>query len=92
MPIRQLEMNQYGGNMDLYSSTDSNNILNGTGYKNEQAALHTIKLIYKRSIVYQKSVINTMYNRAKYHKNRTKDMDKAMKVYKKWLDANKDKI
>lgn len=91
MPIRQLEMKQDGGNMDLYSSTDSNNILNGTGYKNEQSALHTIKLISKRSIVYQKSVINTMYNRAKYHKNRTKDMDKAMKIYKKWLDANKDK-
>lgn len=89
--IFNIEMKQDGGNMDLYSSTDSNNILNGTGYKNERVALHTIKLISKRSIVYQKSVINTMYNRAKYHKNRTKDMDNAMKVYKKWLDVNKDK-
>lgn len=90
--IFNIEMKQDGGNMDLYSSTDSNNILNGTGYKNERVALHTIKLISKRSIVYQKSVINTMYNRAKYHKNRTKDMDNAMKVYKKWLDVNKDKM
>ena len=29
-----------------------------------------------------------MYNRAKYHPNRTKDMEAAMKVFKKWLNKN----
>ena len=27
-----------------------------------------------------------MYNRAKYHPNRTKDMEDAMKIFKIWLN------
>jgi hypothetical protein len=45
----------------------------------------TFKLIEKRSLVYQFAVINTMYNRAKYHPNQTEDMRKAMKIMGKWL-------
>jgi len=39
--------------------------------------------------VYQKQVVNTMYNRAKYHPHITKEMVEAMKVFKEWLDKNK---
>jgi hypothetical protein len=76
----------------LYSNNKhpETNILN-TGFKDVSAVNKTIKLILKRSIIYQKSVINTMYNRAKYHPNQTDEMLKAMKVMKKWLKANKNK-
>lgn len=39
-------------------------------------------------MVYQKQVVNTMYNRAKYHPHQTDGMKEAMKVFKKWLDKN----
>lgn len=32
-----------------------------------------------------------MYNRAKYHMNKNKDMEEAMKVFKNWLDKNKNR-
>ena len=38
---------------------------------------------------YKLQVINTMYNRAKYHKYRSNDMVKAMKIFKKYLDKIK---
>jgi hypothetical protein len=76
----------------LYSNNKhpGTNILN-TGFKDVSAVNKTIKLISKRSITYQKSVINTMYNRAKYHPHQTDAMVSAMKVMKKWLKANKNK-
>lgn len=33
----------------------------------------------------QNQIVNTMYNRAKFHANQTKDMKKAMKVFQKWM-------
>ena len=36
-------------------------------------------------------VVNTMYNRAKFHANQTSDMREAMKVFKKWLKRSKRK-
>jgi hypothetical protein len=76
----------------LYSNNKhpETNILH-TGFKNISTVNNTIKLISKRSIIYQKSIINTMYNRAKFHPNQTTDMLKAMNIMKKWLNKNKDK-
>jgi hypothetical protein len=76
----------------LYSNNQhpETNIIN-TGFKDVLTVKNTLKIISKRSIIYQKSVINTMYNRAKYHPNQTDDMVKAMKVMKKWLIQNKNK-
>ena len=45
----------------------------------------------KKPEVYKFQVINTMYYRAKHHKYRTKDMESAMKVFKKYLDKRKSK-
>lgn len=42
-------------------------------------------LVSKRSIRYQFDVINTMYNRAKFHPHKTNDMEKAMKIFHLWL-------
>ena len=44
----------------------------------------------KRGEQYKFQVINTMYYRAKHHKNQTKNMREAMKVFKKWLDNRKN--
>ena len=61
----------------------------GTGFKDKQKALDTLKIIKNRDLTYQKQVVNTMYNRAKYHPNQTSKMKDAMKVFAKWLDKNK---
>lgn len=72
-------------NLDLYSDNHPETTLKNTGYKDKEKALATIKLINKRSLKYQFDVINTMLNRAKYHKNKTEDMDSAIKIFKEWI-------
>jgi len=76
-------------NTSLYEDTHPKTSTKGTGFKDKQKALDTLKIIKDRDIVYQKQVVNTMYNRAKYHPNQTKEMKDAMKVFAKWLDKNK---
>ena len=77
--------------MTLYSDNNPNTTIKGFGYKDKKTAIATIKKVEKtkRGKLYKWQVINTMYNRAKYHKHRTKDMEEAMKIFKKWLDNNK---
>jgi hypothetical protein len=38
---------------------------------------------------YQKRVILTMLNRAKFHPNKTKEMEDAIKIFMKWIEKNK---
>lgn len=76
---------------ELYNDLHPKTSLKGTGFKNKKVAIDTIKLISLRSLKYQFDVINTMYNRAKYHPNKTKDMDEAMIVFSKWLKNYKNK-
>jgi len=73
-------------NSKLYADDHPELSTKGTGFKDEKIALNTIKIISSRSIKYQFDVVNTMYNRAKYHPNQTPDMLKAMVVFKRWLD------
>lgn len=75
-------------NKSLYEDNHPTTSTKGTGFKNKQKALDTLKIIKNRDLIYQKQVVNTMYNRAKYHPYQTKDMLEAMKVYKEWLDKN----
>jgi hypothetical protein len=70
---------------DLHPETSTKN----TGYKNSTTALNTLKIIKYRSLRYQFDVVNAMYNRAKYHRNQTKDMKKAMKIFSRWLKRYK---
>ena len=72
-------------NKSLYQDNHPTTSLKGTGYKNKKKAIETLKLIKNKSLIYQFQVINTMYNRAKYHPYQTKDMIEAMKVFKVWL-------
>jgi len=75
-------------NNELYSDNNPSTTLIGTGFVDENKAVQTLRLIRKRSIIYQKSVVNTMYNRAKFHPNKTKNMIQAMKIFKKWMIKN----
>jgi hypothetical protein len=64
-------------NKSLYEDKHPQFSTKGTGYKDKQKALDTL--------TYQKQVVNTMYNRAKYHPNQTKNMKEAMKIFNIWL-------
>jgi hypothetical protein len=48
--------------------------------------------LFKFSKNYQKQVVITMYNRAKYHPHRTNAMLEAMKIFEKWMHKNNTKI
>jgi hypothetical protein len=81
-------------NSKLYADEHPESSTKGTGFKNEIVALNTIKIISTRCLKYQFDVINTMYNRAKFHPNQSSDMKKAMVIFKNWLNLyikNKDK-
>ncbi|CAN8098469.1 unnamed protein product [Discula destructiva] len=69
----------------LYTDDNPETTLAGTGFKDAATATNTISLVSKRSLLYQWQTINTMYNRAKHHPKKTKDMEAAMAVFDKWL-------
>ena len=75
--------------LSLYADYNPKTTLKGTGFKDEETAKRTLELIANRELTYQKQVVNTMYNRAKFHPNQTSDMRKAMRVYNKWLLKHK---
>ena len=79
--------------MELYSDRNPKTTIKGFGYKDAKKARNTLKKLKKlnKPEVYNFQVINTMYYRAKHHKYRTKDMEEAMKVFKKYLDKRKSK-
>lgn len=100
MPMRKKEIEEInnknaeilkGGNLELYTDKNPGTTLKNTGFKDAATAKKTIKLIQNRSIIYQKTLINALYYRAKHFPNRTKDMEAAMKIFKKWIDQNKNK-
>lgn len=69
----------------LYTDDHPNTSTQGTGFKDKAKALETLKIIKNRDLTYQKLIVITMYNRAKYHPHQTKEMRDAMKIYKNWL-------
>jgi hypothetical protein len=75
-------------NKSLYEDKHPEKSTKGTGFKNKEKAIDTLKIIKDRDLIYQKQVVNTMYNRAKYHPYQTKEMKEAMKIFKDWLNKN----
>ena len=63
-----------------------------TGFKNKEKALDTIRIVKDLDKNHQMQIILTMYYRAEYHPNKTKDMIEAQKVFKKWLEKRNVKI
>ena len=81
-------------NLSLFSDYKPETTLKGLGFKDKEKALFTVSAIKKRPIKYQVNVIATMLGRAKNHPNKTKDMNDAIVVFKKWMEnykANKKK-
>lgn len=56
-----------------------------SGYSSKEIAEQTLKNLRGFPKEYKMQVVNTMYNRAKYHKYQTKGMRDAMRVYSRWL-------
>lgn len=59
-----------------------------TGFKNSTTARKTLKNIQKMNKNYQKQVVITMYNRAKYHPHQNAKMKEAMQIYYRWMKQN----
>ena len=78
-------------NLSLYSDYNPKTTTNGLGFKNKEKALFTINTIKNRSSKYQVNVVSTMLGRAKNHPNKTKDMDRAIKVFNDWMKNYKRK-
>lgn len=78
-------------NKSLYEDKHPKTSLKGTGFANKEKAVTTLELIKDYNLTYQKQVVLTMYNRAKFHPHQTNNMLEAMKVYRKWLKTHKIK-
>lgn len=79
--------------MSLYADYHPETSVKGFGYVNKQKAEATLKKLknMKANRAYTLQVVNTMYNRAKFHSHRTKEMEQAMKVYAEFLKKYKSK-
>jgi len=86
MPLGKLEKIK---SIELYTNAHPKSTVKGVGYKNKKIALKTLKLIKDESIRKQFLIVNILYQRAKYHKNQTKNMIEAMNIFEKWLNNYK---
>lgn len=71
--------------IELYTNAHPKSTIKGTGYKDKKSALKTLKLIKNKPMKKQFLIVNVLYQRAKYHKNQTKNMVEAMYIFEKWL-------
>ena len=72
-------------NLSLYEDYNPKTTIKGLGFKNKKKALETLDKIKHKDLTYQKRVVNTMLNRAKYHPHINNDMKDAINIFKKWL-------
>lgn len=79
-------------NLSLYSDYNKDTTIKGLGFKNKEKAIYTLKKIKNKSLTYQKSVVNTMIERAKHHPYQTNDMIDAIKVFEEWKKNIKNTI
>ena len=79
-------------NKSLYEDKHPTTSTKGTGFKNKEKALDTIRIVKDLDKNHQMQIILTMYYRAEYHPNKTKDMIEAQKIFKKWLEKRNVKI
>ncbi len=86
MPLRRIEKLK---SIELYTNAHPKTTIKGTGYKNEKIAKKSLLLLKNKPKKYQFLVINTLYQRAKFHKHQTKDMRKAMKIFSLWIKKYK---
>jgi len=80
MPLEKVK-----NKLSLYSDYNPKTTIPGLGFKDKEKAIYTVNKIKSKSITYQKSVLNTMINRAKFHPHKNKNMEDAIKIFKKRL-------
>jgi hypothetical protein len=85
MPMGHLRKKVKPKNLSLYSDYNPETTIKGLGFKDGEKAIFTIEKIKNEPMNYQVRVINTMLHRALNHPNKTKDMEKAIKIFKNWL-------
>ena len=83
--LRRSKRSGIGKGISLYADYHPKESMKGLGYSNWEKALLTLEKIKNKPMKYQLAVVNTMKNRAKYHKYQTKNMLEAIKVFDKWL-------
>ena len=86
--INKMPLGDAKCNLSLYADYNKKTTITGTGFKNKEKALNTLKLIKNKDLSYKKRVVQTMYNRAKFHPNQTKDMKIAMEIFNDWIKKN----
>jgi hypothetical protein len=89
MPFGRIEKLK---SIELYTNAHPKSTTKGTGYKNVAIAKKSLLLIKNKPKTYQFLVINTLYQRAKYHKHQTKEMRDAMKIFAHWMKKYKKKM
>ena len=77
-------------NMSLYADYNKKTTTPGLGFKDETKAKYTVNKIKDRDIAYQRRVLVTMINRAKYHPHKTNDMKKAIQIFEKRMEQLKN--
>ena len=87
MPYGKIEKQK---SIELYTNAHPKTTIKCTGYKNKKTALNTLKLIKHKPLKKQFLIVNVLYQRAKYHKNQTKDMIQAMNIFEAWLKKYKN--
>ena len=73
-------------------SPGKDDAVQGTGYKDAEAANKTIAIINKLQKTdhnHAMAIATTMDNRAKTHKYSTPDMKEAARIFREWIDKNK---
>ena len=66
--------------------------IEGSGYDSVKKAKRTISAVTSKSKSEQKEIVETMYNRAKYHNAQTGGMREAMEIFEQWLTEDTKKI
>ncbi len=87
----ELEQLNEAGEQYFYPRTMLDYI-KGSGYDSIKRAKSTISSIKNRSKSEQKEIVETMYNRAKFHDTQTSGMREAMEVFEQWLAEDTKKI
>ena len=75
-------------NLSLFSDYKPETTIKGLGFKNKEKAIYTLEKIKTKSKTYQNNVVNTMIGRASNHPHKNKDMEEAIKIFKKWKSQN----
>jgi hypothetical protein len=87
MPMGKVEKKS----MNLYTDAHPETTIHGLGFKDASKAEYTLEKIQHLSSIEQYRIIQTMYQRAKYHPHQTKEMRDAMKLFHSWLKKYKKK-